>query len=320
MKNWKFISCLLFFSAKSAFAQVPVSVEFSFHNAGQPFVLDETITAYNGVNYSVQSMAFYMSRIQLIHDGNQVTSLDTNEVFYINFTSPGVNLGSFNVTNLEGIRFDVGVPVYLNHLDISQYPEHHPLSFHQPAMHWGWAAGYFHMVMNGKGDDNTDGVPTVAYELNNLGDDNVPTAEIMTIPTLHPNNEHRFVLICNVDEWLRGTDPATTSAAHGSDPVNVMVMQNVEDYPVFTSPANASVVEKEQIDVSIAQSALNTTVSWSDAHVSGYTLFDARGGVIEKGVCSGKKLEFNGLKAGLHLIRLENDKQGQIGTAKWIVP
>lgn len=320
MKNWKILVCLLLFSGKGALAQVPVTVEFGFHNAGQPFALDETIPAFNGVNYSVQSMAFYMSRVQLIHDGNQVTSLDTNEVFYINFTTPGVNLGEFNVTNLEGIRFDVGVPVYLNHLDISQYPEHHPLSFHQPAMHWGWAAGYFHMVMNGKGDDNTDGTPTVAYELNNLGDDNVPTAEIMTIPTIHPNNEHRFVVICNVDEWLRGTDPATTGPAHGSDPVNAMVMQNVEDYPVFTSPANASIVEKEQIDVTIAQSAMQTNVSWTDARVSGYTLFDARGSVIEKGNCSGQKLEFNGLKPGLHLIRLENDKQGQIGTAKWIVP
>lgn len=130
MKKWKLLACLTFLAGNTVSAQVPVSVGFSFHNAGQPFALNETITAYNGVDYSVQSMAFYMSRVQIIHDGNQVISLDTNEVFYINFVSPAVNLGSFNVTNLEGIRFDVGVPVYLNHLDISQYPEHHPLSFH----------------------------------------------------------------------------------------------------------------------------------------------------------------------------------------------
>lgn len=320
MKNWKWLVCLSFLSATVVNAQVPVSVEFSFHNAGQPFDLNEVMPAANGVNYTVQSMAFYMSRVQIIHDGNQVINLDTNEVFYINFNSPIVNLGNHTVTTLEGIRFNVGVPEYLNHLDISLYPEHHPLGFQQPAMHWGWAAGYMHMVMNGTGDNNSDGTPNTAYELNNLGDENVPTAEVMTVPTVFANNEHRFVLICNVDEWLRGTDPATTGAAHGSDPVNAMVMQNVHDYPVFTSPANASIVEEVQIDLSIAQNAISTTVSWTDPRVTGYTLTDGGGRVLQRGDCTAKKLEFSGLKPGLHLIRLENDKHSLIGTAKWIVP
>lgn len=317
----KFVTALLLAGISvSASAQNFVRTSFLFQNEGQPFALNETITAYNGVDYSIQSMAFYMSRIRITHDGGQVTALDTNEVYYVNFNVPEIILGSFNISNVEAITFDVGVPEYLNHLDISLYPEHHPLSFHDPSMHWGWQAGYMHMVMNGKGDDNSDGVPTAAYELNCLGDGNVPTASITTTATVNQDNSRTIFLICNVDQWLRGSDPATTGAMHGSNGINATVMANVETYPVFTSPATASLIGKEQITINIAQSSAGTALSWTDSHVTGYRLLDADGRVLEQGDSNTQELFFAELSSGLHIVQLMNDKNGLIGTAKWIVP
>src|SRR3989338_6604308 len=166
---FKFIlSAALVSITVSITAQNFVRTSFLFRNEGQPFSLNETITAYNGIDYNIQSMAFYMSRVKITHDGGQITALDTNEVYYVNFNVPEIILGSFPISQVEAITFEVGVPEYMNHLDISLYPEHHALSFHDPSMHWGWASGYMHMVMNGKGDDNGDGTPTTAYELNCL--------------------------------------------------------------------------------------------------------------------------------------------------------
>ena len=314
------IPVLIVFCSASLSAQNFVRTSFLFHNAGQPFALNETIAAYNGVDYSVQSMAFYMSRVKITHDGGQVTVLDTNEVYYVNFNVPEIILGSFNISQVEAITFDVGVPEHLNHLDISLYPDHHPLGFHDPSMHWGWASGYMHMVMNGKGDDNNDGVPTAFYELNCLGDGNVPTATITTTATVNPDNSRTIFLICNVDEWLRDTDPATTGAMHGSTGVNVTVMSNVENHPVFTSPATASLVGKEQINISISQSSVGTELSWIDSHVAGYRLLDTDGRVLKQGASNGQQLLFTELSSGLHIVQLMNDKSGLIGTAKWIVP
>jgi len=314
------ISVFIVLCSASLSAQNFVRTSFLFHNAGQPFALNETIAAYNGVDYSVQSMAFFMSRVKITHDGGQVTALDTNEVYYVNFNVPEIILGSFNISQVEAITFDVGVPEYLNHLDISQYPVHHPLAFHDPTMHWGWAAGYMHMVMNGKGDDNNDGMPSVAYELNCLGDDNVPTTTITTTATVNPDNSRTIFLICNVDEWLRDTDPATTGAMHGSNGVNATVMSNVENHPVFTSPATASLIGKEQINISISQSTIGTELSWIDSHVASYRLLDADGRVLDQGESNGQQLLFTELSSGLHIVQLMNDKSGLIGTAKWIVP
>lgn len=304
----------------TATAQNFVRTSFLFRNEGQPFALNETITAFNGVDYNVQSMAFYMSRVRITHDGGQVTALDTNEVYYVNFNVPEIILGNFNISQVEAITFDVGVPEYLNHLDISLYPDHHPLGFQNPTMHWGWASGYMHMVMNGKGDDNNDGVPSAFYELNCLGDGNVPTVTLTTTATVNPDNSRVIFLICNVDQWLRGTDPATTGAMHGSDGVNITVMNNVENYPVFESPATASLTEKEQIAISISQSETATELSWTDSHVASYRLLDADGRVLAQGASSEQKLIFTELSSGLHFVQLLNDKSGLIGSAKWIVP
>lgn len=318
---FKFILPVLFLVVTATTtAQNFVRTSFLFHNEGQPFALNETITAYNGVDYSVQSMAFYMSRIKITHDGGQVTALDTNEVYYLNFNVPEIILGSFNISQVEAITFDVGVPEYLNHLDISLYPDHHPLGFQNPTMHWGWASGYMHMVMNGKGDDNNDGVPTAFYELNCLGDGNVPTVTITTTATVNPDNSRTIFLICNVDEWLRGTDPATTGAMHGSDGVNITVMNNVENHPVFVSPATASLVGKEQITISVSQSSTGTELSWTDSHVASYRLLDADGRIVDQGDSNEQQLLFTELSSGLHIVQLLNDKSGLIGTAKWIVP
>ena len=311
---------LLLLTIGSIKAQNPIYTKFVFQNGNQSFLLDEAIPAANGINYSVHSMAFYVSRVEIIHDGNQVLVLDSNDVFYVNYNAPEIYLGDFNITNVEGIRFQVGVPEHLNHLDISQYPEGDPLSFQDPSMHWGWSSGYMHMIMNGKGDTDNDGVTEAAYELNCLGDLNTPFTEVMTTATVYPDNKRQIVLLCHVDEWLRGTNPATTGILHGSTGLNITVMHNVESHPVFTSPATASIIGQDAIELSVAQLDASVLVSWEDADVATYRLIDAEGKLIQQGNCLDHQLSFTDLTAGMHLLQLFTDKNSVIGTARWITP
>lgn len=315
-----FYTALLALITTGAFSQNEVYTRFVFQNENQPFSLNEVITAHNGVSYRVENMAFFMSRVEIVHDGNQVTALDTNDVFYVNHNAPVIDLGEYAITNIEAIRFDVGVPPHLNHLDISQYPEHHPLSYHDPSMHWGWAAGYIHMLMNGWGDDNNDGVPSVSYQLNCLGDENVYTVEVATTATILADGSREIVLLCNVDQWLRNSDPATTGAVHGSNGINAIVMNNLTIYPVFVSPANAAVSEKETMPVTVAQSASSVLVSWNVPLAVSYRLVDAEGRILEQGECNGQSLQFSDMHSGLHVVQLVSDQSVVVGTAKWIVP
>jgi hypothetical protein len=304
----------------SASAQDSIFAKFVFHNQSQPFALNELITATNGVDYRIEDLAFYLSRVELTHDGGQVTEVDSNKVFYVNYNAPVINLGQYTITSLESIRFTVGVPNYLNHLDISQYPEGHPLSYHTPPMHWGWSAGYIFFLMNGYGDHDDDGTATQVYQLNCLGDHNAQTVDIPTVATVYPDNTQQIVLICNVDEWLRGSDPATTGPLHGDTGLNETVMDNVNDYPVFVSPAAASVVDQQQLDVKVMQSQNDITLSWGETAVDSYRLLDAEGRLLAKGRCDQHGLSFSNLGSGWHLVQLYAENDVLMGTAKWIVP
>lgn len=312
---------LIVFGVGIAHSQEAFYVKFSFYNQSQPFSLNEVMPSYNGVDYSVQELAFFMSRVQLIHDGGQVTTIDSNTVFYINFNTPEVLLGYLPVTTIEGIRFDVGVPEYLNHLDISQYPVGAPLSYHTPSMHWGWSSGYMHMTMNGKGDTDNDGIPTQNYELSCLGDHNVHTVELPTPATVYPDNFQQIVVICNLDQWLRGSDPATTGAAHSDTGVNETVMSNIINYPVFTTAATAAVTEQEQLPVHVAQTERAACISWgTERPVAAYRMIDAEGRILAHGNCTQQQLQFSELTSGLHIVQLLTENDALIGTAKWIVP
>ena len=52
-------------------------------------------------------------------------------------------------------EFTVGVPARFNTqqgteaMDISLYPETHPLSYQSPSMYWGWSFGYMYMIIGG---------------------------------------------------------------------------------------------------------------------------------------------------------------------------
>jgi hypothetical protein len=138
----KFILSLLAFSTiLTISAQKDVYVYFRplFQNAA--FGLNQQVQSENGNVFELEHMKFYMSEIEIIHDGGQVIVFDSINVRLVDITSPYVFLGNLPITNLEGIRFGVGVPAEINHLDIAKYPEDHPLSFQTPSMHWGWNAG-----------------------------------------------------------------------------------------------------------------------------------------------------------------------------------
>lgn len=67
-----------------------------------------------------------------------------------------IDLGSYDVTNLESVTFHLGVDEEANHADPSLLPWTHPLAPKFPSMHWGWAAGYRFIALEGKSGANID--------------------------------------------------------------------------------------------------------------------------------------------------------------------
>ena len=203
-------------------------------------------TAWDGKTIKFDHFDYYLSDIQITHDGGQEILLDS--VFLVEPQNHTLFLGGYNVNQIEQISFVVGVPKPLNTqtgteaIDISLYPENHPLSFQTPSMYWGWQAGYMHMILGGYADDNGDGSLESYFEMHNLGNLNQKFVELPgIIQTNSSSNQIDILLNCQADRWINSIALSTVGIAHGETGLNATILNNVLTENVFIQPANASI-------------------------------------------------------------------------------
>ena len=199
-----------------------------------------------GVIFNLDYFNYYLSGLSVTHDGGQSVDL-SDTVFLVKSTDFILYLGYLNVTNVESVTFSIGVPPELNTasgtnaLDISVYPEGHPLSFQDPSMYWGWSAGYIFLVTGGNADSNADGIADAYFELHNLGDHNYPQMTISTTQTNVGNDQIDIYLDCNIEQWLKNVPLESISILHGTTGYNSSSMAIVTTEPVFTQPLTAGI-------------------------------------------------------------------------------
>src|SRR5690606_7713783 len=148
----KSIVVLLVFLSTGFVSRAQNDVELKiFHRLGaQDFQLNST--AENNLNneFQVTRLEYYITRISVIHDGNQSTSIGDDTLALVDAAdaiSTTIPLGNLTITSVEEIRFHIGVYAPTNNADPSLQPMGHPLAPQSPSMHWGWAAGYRFVAM-----------------------------------------------------------------------------------------------------------------------------------------------------------------------------
>ena len=202
--------------------------------------MNVTLLHNNGDSYALDHFDYYVSDIVLSHDGGQ-ESVAMDAVYLIEPENHTLYLGSFDLESIEHIDFMVGVPARLNTqdgaeaIDISSYPETHPLSFQLPSMYWGWSFGYMPMIIGGNGSSGF-------FELHSVGQGLQKKVDLPVIQTEVSNNQINLELNCHVDRWVNGIQLSTVSMMHGAFPDNVLAMNNVNTENVFTVSPSANVL------------------------------------------------------------------------------
>ena len=122
-------------SVLTAWSQQSVRLAIDHQLGGTAF--GSSVTAQNdlGNDFRTERLQFYISQIELVHDGGQITSVP-NTWFLVDANVPfDESLGSFSIGILEAIRFGIGVEQAANHLDPASYAMTHPLAPKNPSMH-----------------------------------------------------------------------------------------------------------------------------------------------------------------------------------------
>ena len=280
----------------------------------------QTQTNYVGNNGKVvklEYLKYYLGDLSIVHDGGQILDL-SESVYLIGDTPFTLFLGQQTVNQIEEVNFLVGVPSRFNTQagslaqDISLYPETSPLSFQSPSMYWGWAAGYMHMVVEGKADGNNDQNPEAFFQLHNFGDHSQAPVSLTNVIQTNTNATQIDVFLnCHIDRWLNNINLASVGILHGEDGLNLEVMQNVLSQNVFDQPANASVTNltKDIVQFSSQQGAIQCTWKGLEKGLT-LNLIDQSGSLLRsQSISSQGQFAWIALSAGIYFIQY-TDQEG----------
>jgi hypothetical protein len=314
---------LLIFLIASHFAKS--QTQFTLHLTpkvqSSELSMNEIVTV-NGVKVNFDHFNYYLSNLHIIHDGNQDLDL-SDTIFLVKSNDFKLNLGYLNISNVEKIQFGIGVPEHLNHLDISKYKENHPLSFQTPSMHWGWTAGYMHMIIGGYADSNGDENTDAYFELHNLGDLNYYQTEVIVNEFNTSENQKDIYIDCNVDTWLTSIDIANVDIQHSENGVNKTVLKNIVLFPVFTSSLNASIPIISDFSGEVFYQKIENTIkiTWKDInHATQIKLISMNGKIIDQNneIENQGTQNFENLKNGVYLVNFYSNQNQLLNQIKVI--
>ncbi|MFT5621252.1 MAG: hypothetical protein ACI9QR_001588, partial [Flavobacteriaceae bacterium] len=183
------------------------------HKLGTSDVLSSPNSSNNlGDDFSLGRMQYYLSQFVLVHDGGQQTSIP-NLFSLVNgkvSLNTEIALGSVSFTEIEEIKFSVGVDSHNNHLDPASYNSTHPLAPQNPSMHWGWTSGYRFVAMEG-----TTGATNEIFEIHALGD-NLYFQVSLAVEAVESNGNYYIAVEADYAKAIQDISIAGGLIEHGS--------------------------------------------------------------------------------------------------------
>jgi hypothetical protein len=225
-----------FFSVFAAFSQNALKLNINHKLGNTAFAVNQTATNNLGHSFELNRMQYYMSGFVITHDGSQTTTL-TGVYALVDAAAPvQIDLGSYpGITNVEAIKFSIGVNTPENNADPSLWPATHALAPKSPSMHWGWSSGYFFIALGGNSSPSLN----QQLELHALGNANYFSQTIVTTATLSGNDK---IITINADYEmaLKNITISSGLVLHGSSGSNATMVTNFKNY-VFTAPSVVTV-------------------------------------------------------------------------------
>ncbi|MDG1330913.1 MAG: T9SS type A sorting domain-containing protein [Crocinitomicaceae bacterium] len=229
----------------SADAQVNTELRI-YHMLGtQAFQMSTTAQNNMGDDFQVERLQYYMSNFSIVHDGGMETAVSSDTVALMNAADGNfsvVELGSHSITNVEGVKFHIGVPQPTNNEDPSLYGPDHPFTPQSPSMHWGWASGYRFLAYEGTGGMNF----SQTFQMHGLGNNNYFQTSVTATGQMVNGN---LVIALDAD-YVRGVDNINVSngvIAHGVDQEDLTALENFRDF-VFSSSSQDLTASQEELE------------------------------------------------------------------------
>lgn len=297
-------------TALTTYGKSEVKLRLNHLLGAESFALNQKTQNDLGNDFNLKRMEYYISELSVTHDGGKETKAKDVYILVNAAQNNEYSLGEMDVTTIEGITFSIGVDPGVNNADLRQWPASHPLAPKNPSMHWGWAAGYRFVAMEGKSGSSLNQV----FEIHALGNENYFK---INIPTGAKEDNGAQVIELNADYTMaiKGLDVSSGLVKHGTDGQAVKLLRNFQNH-VFKSldgKGNTLNVAKQPVlNVSTYPNPSQGNVHMELSAAGNYTVYvrNTVGALVQNvHVENNKSADFVIDNPGMYLIEVRRDAQ-----------
>lgn len=310
------LTLTLFATSLMLFAQTEISLQINHKLGTSDFAFEQESENDLGDAFDITRLEYYISQISITHDGGTVTEIEDTWILVDAGTTTLEILGDYDITDVESITFGIGVEEDVNHLDPSSYLSIHPLAPQSPSMHWGWAAGYRFVALEG----NCGSSLNETLQIHALGDDNY-NEQTITLELSANNGELVISLDADYNEALNGIDVSSGMINHGETGEAEDLLTNFQDL-VFTPSSTAlSVKNIDALDFAIYPNPVkaNGQLFVSDySSIQNIRLIDFTGKIVQEWTAVQGSIYLANADTGIYLLSIVANDGSEI-TKKVIV-
>ena len=309
---------LLFFCVISMTAQSSVTIKINHLLSGAQFENEVNTTNDLGNDFMIDRLQYYLSGFSIIHDGGQVTEVEDLYVLVSLLESSDatvIELGEYEIEALESVEFYFGVDNQANHADPSSWPSGHPLAPTFPSMHWGWAAGYRFIALEGKSGPNIN----QELQFHCVGDQFYK--ELVFDVSMSGENSYTVTLDAEYSNILSGIDISSGYIVHGAGNPMPALSNNIRD-KVFTLSSVTSTTDSELVNSFevFPNPSNNGFISIRTGAVGNdnvVKIFDVMGRSVLTSSTNVENIEI--LESGLYYVSLMDNRGKTLATRKVVV-
>ena len=311
--------CFLMLIALFTNAQSAVNIQINHYLNGESFENEVNTTNDLGNAFMVDRLEYYLSGFSIVHDGGEVTIVEDLYVLVSLLESSDatvIELGDYEINNLEAVRFHFGVDEEANHADPALWHPSHALAPKFPSMHWGWAAGYRFIALEGKSGPNVD----QELQFHCIGDEFYNELEFPVV--MSGENSYTVAIDAEYTQLLSNIDISTGLIIHGGTGEMPLLATNISE-KVFTiagvtSAADSDLVNSFEVYPNpVLNGIVNLEVDIASP-VYFVKVYDTMGRLVQTAP-NFKNTRIELSDSGIYYISVSDDKGAILATRKVIV-
>lgn len=280
---------------------------------GKEFKLNEVYTNAKGIKYKIARFEYYICNIIL-------NDLSLENYILANSNNERNLIANYGIVELDKISMSFGVKREDNiDQDPNKYPPFHPLAPKDPAMHWGWAAGYRFWVVEGLSDPDGDGVYDKSFQYHVLGDEAFRSITF-DVDLVKKNETIDVNIDFNIQKLLTSIDMTQSGVFNDfylDSPEIRSFVDNIIPSGAITLKSTTSVETTDNSIEIYPNPAANYLTVGQQYLNSDYSIIAIDGAIAKSGTINSNRIILDNLMTGTYLIRI-SDSKGNINTAKFV--